>query len=125
MAGANKVLLDSLVAQRADGTLVVGRGVPPGWLRRGAPLSVTNFPTTEGRRISLTISPAGRSVSLTLRGTTMPGPILFQLPSFIRNIATTTVGTVDQASGTVTLPPTVRHLTVTLRHAPPAHSAVG
>ena len=34
IAGADKVLLDSLVAQRSDGSLVVGRGVPPGWLDR-------------------------------------------------------------------------------------------
>jgi hypothetical protein len=28
MANANLVLLDSLAAQRADGSLIVGRGVP-------------------------------------------------------------------------------------------------
>ena len=33
MANANMVLLDSLVAQRADGSLVVGRGVPDAWVR--------------------------------------------------------------------------------------------
>ncbi len=33
MAGANKVLLDSLVAERTDGDLVVGRGIPLSWLR--------------------------------------------------------------------------------------------
>ena len=68
MAGANKVLLDSLVAVRAGGALVVGRGVPPAWLRSGTPITVTNFPTTAGRRAGLTITAAGRSVSLTLRG---------------------------------------------------------
>ena len=87
MAGANKVLLDSLVAQRADGSLVVGRGVPPGWLARGTPITVSNFPTTAGRRIGLTISSSGRSVSLTLRGPRPAGPVLFQLPSFVHNLA--------------------------------------
>ena len=42
----------------------------------------------------------------------------FQLPSFIANIASASTGTVDEATGTVTLPPTVRHVTVTLK-APP------
>ena len=37
MANANMVLLDSLVAQRADGSLVVGRGVPDAWVRVGQP----------------------------------------------------------------------------------------
>ncbi len=118
MAGANKVLLDSLVAQRADGSLVVGRGIPPAWLRTGTPISVTNFPTTDGRRAAVTITCTGREVSLTLRGAAPQGPVLFQLPSFIRDIEATSAGTVDQASGTVTVAPGVRHVTVTLRKAP-------
>ncbi len=118
MAGANKVLLDSLVAVRAGGALVVGRGVPPAWLRQGGPITVTNFPTTAGRRASLTITAAGRSVSLSLRGAPPQGPVLFQLPSFISNIAKASAGTVDEAGGSVTAPPSVRHLTVTLRTAP-------
>ena len=118
IAGANKVLLDSLVAEQSDGSLVVGRGVPPAWLGRGAPLSVTNFPTTGGRRAGLTIASSGRSVSLTLHGAPPAGPVLFQLPSFIRNVATTSTGAVNQATGTVRLAPTVRHVTVTLRRAP-------
>ena len=115
MAGANKVLLDSLVAQRSDGSLVVGRGVPPGWLGHGAPMAVTNFPTTDGHRVGLSITSSGRTVSLTLHGTAPAGPVLFQLPSFVRNIVTATSGAVDQRTGTVTLSPGVHHTTVTLR----------
>ncbi len=118
IAGANKVLLDSLVAQQADGGLVVGRGVPPAWLRPGTPISVTNFPTTSGKRIGLTISANGDTVSLTLRGPRPTGAVLFCLPTFIDNISSTSVGHVDEASGTVTLGAAVRHVTVTLRHAP-------
>lgn len=118
IAGANKVLLDSLVAQRSDGSLVVGRGVPPAWLGHGAPISVTNFPTTAGHRIGVSISSSGRSVSLTLRGPVPAGPVLFQLPSFVQNIATTSAGTVNQRAGTVTLAATVRHVTIALTRAP-------
>jgi hypothetical protein len=118
IAGANKVLLDSLVAQQSDGSLVVGRGVPPGWLGHGAPISVTNFPTTADHRVDLSISSSGRTVSLTVRGPTPAGPVLFELPSFERNIATTSTGTVDQRTGTVSLAPTVRHVTITLDRAP-------
>jgi hypothetical protein len=50
------VLLDSLVTQRANGPLVVGRGVPPTWLCRGTPITVANFPTTAGRRAAVTIT---------------------------------------------------------------------
>ncbi len=118
MAGADKVLLDSLVAQRSDGSLVIGRGLPPGWLDRGSPISVTNFPTTGGHRADVSISSSGRSVSLTLRGTAPGGSILFELPSFVENVASASGGTVDQATGTVRVSPTVRHVTVTLRRTP-------
>ena len=50
IAGADKVLLDSLVAQQSNGSLVIGRGVPPAWLDGGPLIAVTNFPTTAGRR---------------------------------------------------------------------------
>jgi len=119
MSQANKVLLDSLVAQRSDGTLIVGRGVPPQWVNSGSTISVTNFPTTNGQRLGLHISFRGQTVSLTLNGQLPAGQVLFQLPSFVADIATTSAGTVDQATGTVMLSPGTRSVTVQLG-APPA-----
>jgi len=118
MSTANKVLLDSLVAQRADGTLVVGRGVPAQWLGGDQPISVTNFPTTDGRKLDLRISSGARSVTLTLSGALPSGPVLFQVPSFIDNIMATSSGRIDQGSGTVLLSPRTRNVTVRLRAAP-------
>ena len=117
IAGANKVLLDSIVAQDASGALVVGRGIPPAWLRKGHPIAVTNFPTSGGRRLGLTIVTSGRHVTLSLHGTPA-GPVLFELPSFVHNVAATTSGTVVQSTGTVTIQPTVHSVTVTLRRPP-------
>jgi hypothetical protein len=118
MSQANGVLLSSLAAVRTDGALVVGRGVPDQWLDTDRTMSVTNFPTTDGRRLSLTISSKGRSVSLALHGQPPSGPILFQLPLFINNVEGTSAGRIDQGSGTVTLPPATRSVTVQLRAAP-------
>jgi hypothetical protein len=116
MAGADKVLLDSIAAQRADGRLIVGRGLPPSWLER-TPISVTNFPTTDGRRVGLTITSAGAAVTLTLHGRA-PGPVLFQIPSFVRNIASTSTGHFDEAGGSVTVPPGTHRVTVEMRTSP-------
>ena len=63
IAGADKVLLDSLVAQRSNGSLVVGRGVPPGMARTVAsrsPRATSPRPAATG---SASASPhrAGRS----------------------------------------------------------------
>jgi hypothetical protein len=120
MAGANSVLLDALVAQATDGDLIVGRGMPAGWVDGGPPVTVTNFPTLGGRRSSLAIfsSSMRRSVSLAFSGRLPSGHVLFQLPSFVDDIASTSAGTVDQATGTVTLAPGTRSVTVRLRRPP-------
>jgi hypothetical protein len=117
MAQANSVLLDSLVAQRSDGTLIVGRGVPRQWLHPDASESVSNFPAAGGKRLSLTITSTGRTASLSLSGQLPSGPILFQLPAFVDNITGSSTGTVDRKTGTVTLPPHTTHVTVTLARA--------
>lgn len=115
MANANLVLLASLAAQRADGRLIVGRGVPDSWLSGGQPISVANFPTTDGHHLGLTIRGSGSTVKLTLSGHVPAGPVLFQLPAFVNNIANATVGAVDEHTGTVTLAPSVRSVTVQLK----------
>jgi len=118
IANANKVLLDSLVAQRADNTLVVGRGVPNDWLAPGTTISVTNFPTTDAHRIGLQIASADRSVTLTLTGSVSTDTVLFQLPGFVDNIATAGAGTVDETTGTLRLPAGQNTVTVRLRRSP-------
>ena len=117
MSQANGVLLASLAAVRTDGVLVVGRGVAPQWLGTNRAISVSNFPTSNGRRLSFKISSKGRSVSLMLRGQRPVGPVLFQLPQFVENIQSASVGRIDQRSGTVTLSPAMRSVTVQLRAA--------
>ncbi len=114
IANANMVLLDSLAAQRSDGSLVVGRGVPDSWLTGGKTISLANFPTTDGKHIGLSIKGHGKSVTLTLSGDQPSGPVLFQLPAFVGHIAHASAGTVDNQTGTVTLPATVHSVTVQL-----------
>jgi len=113
MAEANKVLLDSLAAQEAAGALIVGRGVPTSWLAAGRSMTVDNFPTTDGGRLDLTISSTGHAVTLSVHGP-LSGPVLFEVPSFVDNIARSSVGTVDEDTGVVTVPRTTTTVTVTL-----------
>ena len=114
IANANLVLLDSLVAQRADGSLIVGRGVPDGWVRSGQVISLAHVPTVAGQHLGLSIRAQGATVTLSLSGQRPAGPVLFQLPAFVRNIAHASAGTVDEQTGTVTVPPSVRTVSVTL-----------
>jgi len=117
MANANLVLLGSLAAQRAGGSLIIGRGVPDGWVASGQVIQVANFPTTGGRHLGLAIRTRGAAVTLTLTGQPAAGPVLFQLPAFVGNIARTSAGTVSEQTGTVTLAPSTRTVTVQLKHA--------
>ena len=50
-------------------------------------------------------------MTLSLSGDQPSGPVLFQLPAFVGNIAHASTGTVDEA-GTVTVAPSVRSVTV-------------
>ena len=117
MANANMVLLDSLAAQRADGGLIVGRGVPDTWVRTGKVIQLANFATTGGHHLGLTVRTSGAAVTLTLTGQAPSGPVLFQLPAFVGNIAHASAGTVSESTGTVTIGASTRSVTVTLKHA--------
>jgi hypothetical protein len=117
MANANKVLLDSLAAQRSDGYLVVGRGVPDAWVRTGERIAAANLPTVDGRRLGLAVAVDGLDVTLTLTGDPPAGPVLFELPAFVANIARTSAGTADDGAGTVTIARGVGTVTVELNHA--------
>jgi hypothetical protein len=112
-------LLDSFVSQRTDGTLIVGRGVPSSWVHAGSPIAVTNFPTTDGHRIGAAISEKGDAVTLKVTGP-VSGPVVFELPAFVNNIASASAGSVDNAAGSVTLPASAKSVTVRLAHAPAA-----
>jgi hypothetical protein len=79
---------------------------------------VTDFPTTDGRRLSLRISANGRAVTLTLSGQKPPGPVFFEVPSFVHNIASSSAGSIDQSRGTVVLSSRTERVTVQLRRAP-------
>jgi hypothetical protein len=111
------VLLDSLAAQRSDGSLIIGRGVPDNWVRPGDTLAVSNFPTTDGQRLGFTISIRDDFVTLTFDGAMPSGPVSFELPAFVDNIASSSAGTVDNHAGTITLAPGVKTVTVVLSHS--------
>jgi hypothetical protein len=115
IADANKALLDSLVAERSDGGLVVGQGVPDSWVAPGKVVTVTNFPSTNGSRISLTISTGAGRVTLEMSGALPSAGVAFQLPQFVDNVASATAGHIDQSSGTVALTPGTSKVTVSLK----------
>jgi hypothetical protein len=105
------------VSQRTDGSLIVGRGVPNSWISSRQWIGVSNFPTTDGGRIGVTITTRGNAVTLQLTGRPS-GPVIFELPAFVNDIAWASAGTIDNGAGAVTIDAHTRSVTVTLAHAP-------
>src|SRR5215469_9438626 len=108
-------LLDSFVSQRTNGELIVGRGVPNSWVGSGQRIAVSNFPSTDGHRIGVTITTHGDAVTLKLTGT-LAGPVSFELPAFVNNVSSTSAGTINSGAGTVTVSANTRSVTVRLAH---------
>ena len=117
IALANLMLLDSVVAQRADGSLVIGRGVPNAWVADGEPFGVTNFPISGGRRIGVQVSERGLAVTLRLTGPASQ-PTAFELPAFVNNIASASAGTIDESNGVVNVPAGTNTVTVVMTKQP-------
>ncbi len=65
----------------------------------------------------MTITADGDSITLRLTGDPS-GPVSFELPAFVNNIAATTSGTVSESAGAVTINASTRSVTVKVDHAP-------
>ncbi len=108
-------LLDSLIVEKSDGTVLVGRGIPNAWVADGQVIELSNYPISGNKRMGIRIEGlAENQVHLTLTGENPAGKVVFNLPAFIDNIRSVTTGSVDNAAGEVTLEPGTTDVTVTL-----------
>jgi hypothetical protein len=99
-------LLDSLIVEKSDGTILVGRGVPTAWVADGQVIELSNYPISGNKRMGIRIDGLPRNqVRLTLTGDTPARNVIFTLPIFIDNIHSATSGTLDNTAGEVTLEP--------------------
>ncbi len=116
---ATKVLFDSLIAEKSDGTVIIGRGVPNEWIRTRQKIGLNSYPVTNGGRLGYRLTTAGKTVTLQLTGnTSTPTGYSLELPALRNNIAYVAAkgATVNQAAGTIHLPRGTTHVTVVLRH---------
>jgi hypothetical protein len=121
---ATSALLDSLVVEKYDGTLVVGRGIPDSWVSKGKIIEVTNYPISNNTRMGLRIEGlADNQVSLTLTGETPLGKVVFNLPVFTDNIQSSSTGIADSLSGEVRLDAGTSEVIVKLINFPRVVSA--
>jgi hypothetical protein len=112
---ASKGLVESLIAERFDGSVIIGRGIPPEWLTATTPIALDNYPISTNKRMgySITMSSSDR-ITLTLTGDAPQGAIAFNLPIFLGQAISASAGVVDNTQGLVTLQPSTRSVTVSL-----------
>ncbi|MGW6201993.1 hypothetical protein ACWF0M_37965 [Kribbella sp. NPDC055110] len=67
---ATKVLFDSLIVEKSDGTVIIGRGVPDVWIRTRQEVGLTRDPVSNGGRLGYQVTTAGKAVTLQLTGNT-------------------------------------------------------
>lgn len=116
---ATKVLFDSLIAEKSDGTVIIGRGVPNEWIRNQQKIGLTSYPVTNGGRLGYQLTTAGKTVTLQLTGnTSTPTGYSLELPALRNNIAYVAAkgATINQTAGTIHLPRGTTRVTVVLRH---------
>ena len=77
---ATKALFDSLICQRSNGDLIIGRGIPEEWLYEGAVIEVKKYPLANGKRIDFTLTVTKTHVEIRLRGDMPEGKIIPDFP---------------------------------------------
>ena len=108
---ATKVLVDSLISEKTDGTLIIGRGVPEEWITDGECIALDNYPTQYGR-FGYSITTSGKTVTIQLDGN--HDTVSIELLAFKNNIAGASGLTFDKENGTITVPSGMNTVIVTL-----------
>jgi hypothetical protein len=97
-------LLDSLIVEKSDGTVLVGRGLPDAWVAAGQVIELSNYPVSEGKRMGIRIEGLSENqMRLTLTGDSPSGLVVLNLPFFIDHIQSATAGTINNSAGEVVL----------------------
>ena len=112
-----KVLLDSLICEKADGTIIVGRGVPGKWNADGEEIVVSDFLCENGKRIGFVITTKGKEITVTLTGDKLQKSVVsLELPVLKDNIASVSgAESFSSEEGKVIIPAGVTEIKVILK----------
>ncbi|WP_149202410.1 sugar-binding protein [Actinotalea subterranea] len=116
---ATKVLFDSLIAQRSDGTVIIGRGIPQDWLTTGSTVALDRYPVLDDGRVGFSMSSTGTDLTVDLTGDVgAVEAFSIELIGLKDNIArvSTPGASVDEAAGVVRVPADAGTVTISMRH---------
>jgi len=115
-----QALLESNISVHANGSVIIGRGIPAHWLKRGAVIEWRDVRMNANRKMDFKIVVEKRYINLELSGDDPLGEIVFNLPLFVDNISKLTVdgeksNMYDNSTGVVQVPPTTSKIRVKLK----------
>ena len=110
---ASKVLLESLIAQKYDKTLLIGRGIPEEWLYPGKKIRVDNFPIQDNKRFGFEMEALNNNI-LCFKFRGEHEGIIIDIPCFLENIDYVSEGIKDNGSGRIILDKNTTELKVRL-----------
>lgn len=115
---ATKVLIDSFFAEKADGTIIAGRGLPVEFNADGEEIKISNYICNGGKRIGFTMNTTDKTVIFTLTGDTLDHAVSLELLAFVDNIESVSDGlTYDAEKGAVLIPAGTTTVTVTMKQS--------
>jgi hypothetical protein len=98
-----QAILESHIASRATGEVIVGRGVPVSGFAVGQTIAWQNVPVSGGGRLSFQTTRAPGRLDLAWQGQLPAGKLIVNYPVLRGNICQASAGTVDRGRGTVSL----------------------
>lgn len=115
-SGATKVLIDSLVAEKADSTVIVGRELPNEWLTNGQTIEIESYPVFGGN-MNYLMSISDKTITIIFTGNTDRVKSV-EFLALKRNIASADGCAYNSATGTVTVPADVDTVVIEVRNNP-------
>jgi hypothetical protein len=79
-ATATKVIFDSLICEKADGTVIIGRGIPSEWLSIKEEIEVNNYPLSGNRRVGFYIKSDCKVIEVSLTGDEINNDVSIEFP---------------------------------------------
>ncbi len=114
-AVASKVLIESLIAERSDQSVLIGRGIPEEWLIEGKRIELENYPIAKGRRMGYIMEARREAVSFCFTGDVPENHIYIQIKGLEGKILSVSAGEFDDSSGEIKVPRGVSRIDIRLR----------
>ena len=115
-ACASKALIESILAEKANGDIIVGRGIPEEWLYDGKVVELDNYPIAGNHRIGVRIEgQAQKYIKIFFSGDIPKGKFIIDLPFMKWNIISVNGGYLEDKDGTVIAEGKTRKIEIELR----------